>query len=57
LLEVSLVTFPANEQARVSGVKKFFDMADVPSEREFESFLRASGLSRKQSRGVIAYQV
>jgi len=48
------VTFPANEQARVSGVKKFFDMANVPSEREFESFLRASGLSRKQSRGVIA---
>lgn len=54
LQEVSLVTFPANEQARVSQVKKLFTPGSKPSEREFETFLRASGLSRSQARGVMA---
>lgn len=54
LLEVSLVTFPANEQARVTGVKRFFGAGNVPSEREFEAFLREAGLSRKQAKGVIS---
>jgi len=54
LLEVSLVTFPANEQARVLGVKKFFDMSHIPSEREFETFLHGAGFSRRQAKGVVA---
>src|SRR5690606_22323270 len=45
LLEVSMVTFPANDRARIAPVK---------SEREFEAFLREAGFSRKQARGVIA---
>ncbi|MBI3440661.1 MAG: HK97 family phage prohead protease [Proteobacteria bacterium] len=54
LLEVSLVTFPANSQARVLGVKNFFDMSNIPSEREFETFLHSAGFSRKQAKGVVA---
>ncbi len=54
LLEVSLVTFPANEQARVSGVKRQFSAEAPPTEREFEAFLRAAGLSRRQAKSIIA---
>lgn len=54
LLEVSMVTFPANDYARISRVKSIFDDGRVPSEREFETFLRDAGLSRKQAKGVIA---
>lgn len=52
LFEVSLVTFPANDPARVTGVKA--DDA-LPSEREFERFLRREGgLSEQQAKAVIA---
>ena len=54
LLEVSLVTFPANDQARVIGVKRLFSAGAVPSAREFEAFLRDAGLSRRLAKGVIA---
>ena len=49
LLEVSLVTFPANELAKVSGVK-----SDFPStEREFEKALREKmGYGREQSKVI-----
>lgn len=52
LFEVSLVTFPANDPARVTSVK-----ADggLPTEREFEQFIqREAGLTREQARAVIA---
>lgn len=54
LMEVSMVTFPANDLARIATVKSLFDAGRVPSEREFEAFLREAGLSRKQAKGVIA---
>lgn len=54
LLEVSLVTFPANDHARIARVKSILQDGDVPSEREFEAFLREAGLSRKQAKGFIA---
>jgi hypothetical protein len=42
------VTFPANEMARVVGVK-----SDLPrTEREFEQFMRDAGYSRKQALGI-----
>lgn len=48
LMEVSLVTFPANEQAAITGVK-----ADLPqTEREFEKLLRDLGFSKAASRGI-----
>lgn len=48
LYETSLVTFPANEMAQVTGVKN-----ELPrTEREFEQFLRDAGYSRKQAKGI-----
>ena len=63
LLEISMVTFPANDQARVHALRPSRDacrakagqpLAALPSEKEFEVFLREAGLSRKQAKGVIA---
>jgi len=46
LWEVSLVTFPANAQAGITGIK-----TKLPQTvREFEQFLREAGFSRKQSK-------
>jgi HK97 family phage prohead protease len=55
LLEVSMVTAPANEQARVMRVKSILSGGGVPSEREFEAFLRDAGLSHRQAKGMIAH--
>lgn len=55
LLEVSMVTFPANTMARVRHVKSLLADGHIPSEREFEAFLREAGLSRKQAKGLIAH--
>ena len=55
LLEVSMVTFPANEFARVSRVKSQLSTGAVPSTREFEAFLRDAGFSRRQAKGFIAH--
>ncbi len=54
LHEVSLVTFPANDYARVSKIKRPFNPETPPSVRDFETFLRTSGLSRAQAKGIIA---
>jgi len=52
LFEVSLVTFPANDPARVTGVKTD---GELPSEREFERWLqRDAGLSARQAEVIIA---
>lgn len=40
LLEVSLVTFPANDSARVDGIKFSLNHGGRPSIREFEALLR-----------------
>lgn len=60
LWEVSLVTFPANESARVTAVKAGDacsagdeEKPDIPSTiREFEHFLRDAGFSRKQAKYI-----
>lgn len=54
LVEISMVTFPANDLARVRRVKSRLCAGELPDEREFEAFLRDAGLSRKQAKGVIA---
>jgi len=51
LMEVSLVTFPANELARVSAVKSATEITD---ERKFERFLREAGYSRTQAKAITA---
>ena len=43
LMEISLVTFPANDMARVEQVKHWSGMS-VKAERDFENFLRGAGV-------------
>ena len=50
LWEVSIVTFPANEEARVTGVKS----SPHVTEREFEEFLREAGYPRDAAKIIIA---
>lgn len=49
LLEISLVTFPALDSARVDGLK-----AAPKTEREFEEFLRDAGYSRSEAKAITA---
>jgi hypothetical protein len=52
LWEVSLVTFPANDPARVTSVRA---AGDLPAAREFEQWLRRdAGLSREEAKRVVA---
>jgi HK97 family phage prohead protease len=51
LIEISLVTFPANGKARVTSVKSLAD-----NERDLEAWLmRDAGLSRKEAQTVISH--
>jgi len=50
LWEISVVTFPMNDAARVAGVKNIFTM------RDFENFLReAGGYSRSEAKRIAAH--
>lgn len=49
LVEVSLVTFPANDEARVDAIKMKLAHGAVPSLPEFERFLREAGFSKTQA--------
>lgn len=51
LMEVSLVTFPANDKARIGSVKAAADF----SEREFEQLMQDAGLTRKEARVVMSH--
>ncbi len=51
LLEVSVVTFPMNEAATITAVKSG---DDLPTERQFERFLRDAGFSARESKAIIA---
>jgi HK97 family phage prohead protease len=46
LLEISIVSFPANRRARVETVKSILDAGKLPTVREFEEFLRDAGFSK-----------
>jgi HK97 family phage prohead protease len=52
LWEVSLVTFPANDQARIVNVKRAQNITNI---RELEQFLRDVGLSCRQAKAVAAH--
>lgn len=52
LWEVSLVTFPANDAARVTDVKQMLDEGKLPTLKEFEGFLREAGFSKTQAAAV-----
>ena len=52
LYEVSLVTFPACDSARVTDVKSILANGDLPSLPEFENFLCEAGFSRTQAKAI-----
>ena len=53
LREISVVTFPANEQAQVDNIKMTFQAmikaGQLPGVKEFENFLREVGFSKTQA--------
>lgn len=53
LREISVVTFPANEQAQVESVKHAFramvKAGQLPAVKDFEDFLREAGFSKTQA--------
>lgn len=49
LWEVSLVTFPANEMAKITGVK-----GKPETERDLEKYLRDAGFSRSDAKKIVA---
>lgn len=53
LREISVVTFPANEQAQVDSVKSAFALmlkaGQLPAVKDFEDFLREAGFSKTQA--------
>lgn len=51
LFEISLCTLPMNQEAGITLVKSQ-DM--LPTEREFEKFLRDAGYSKAQAAGIVA---
>ncbi len=52
LMEVSLVTFGANEMARVENVKSTGQDNMIETPRSFENFLRDNGYSRNQAKAI-----
>lgn len=54
LWEVSPVTFPANDEARIEQVKHALAVGKLPSVREVERCLRDVGFSAQQAKAVMA---
>ncbi|WP_257554134.1 HK97 family phage prohead protease [Sphingobium sp. CFD-2] len=54
LKEVSVVTFAANDRARVESVKQILAAGNLPTVREFEEFLRDAGGFSKSLAAAIA---
>lgn len=52
LLENSVVTFAANERARVEVVKSILDAGSMPTVREFEGLLRDAGFSKAKAAAI-----
>lgn len=54
LWEVSPVTFPANDEARISGVKMAIAKGIPPEPKTVEGLLRDAGLSRRQAKAFMS---
>lgn len=54
LWEVSLVTFPANDAARVQDIKRACQAGGIPEKNSVERLLRDAGFSRQQAKAFIA---
>ena len=55
LVEISLVTFPANDDARVEAVKFKLAHGELPTDREFEKYLREAGFSKTRAAGLVGH--
>nr|WP_047166896.1 HK97 family phage prohead protease [Sphingomonas sp. Y57] len=55
LVEISLVTFPANDDARVEAVKFKLAHGELPTDRELEKFLREAGFSKTRAAGLVSH--
>lgn len=49
LVEVSIVTFPANPEAQIDAIKSKLAHGSLPTLREFEEILREQGFSKSQA--------
>ncbi len=54
LLEVSMVTFPAQDSARIASIKTLIADGRIPEKRLLENFLRDAGFSRRQAKSLLA---
>ncbi|MDU1061627.1 MAG: HK97 family phage prohead protease [Leclercia adecarboxylata] len=54
LWEVSPVTFPANDEARIEDVKAALSRGEIPSQKSIENILRDTGLSSSQAKAFIS---
>ena len=54
LFEVSAVSGPANEEARIAGVKSAKDFANLPTIREANQVLRDAGFSQREANAFIS---
>lgn len=54
LYEVSIVTWPMNEAATITAVKRRLDDNEAPTERELEALLRDAGLSKVHAQRALA---
>jgi HK97 family phage prohead protease len=52
LWEVSVVTFPAGDNARIEGVKSLVHDGKLPTLQEFEDHLREAGFSKTQATAI-----
>ena len=55
LKEVSVVTFPANEDSRIDAVKSTLASGQLPTLSEFEKFLREAGFSKSQATCIASH--
>lgn len=55
LKEVSVVTFPANEDSRIDNVKSILMKGELPTLPEFEKFLREAGFSKTQATAIAGH--
>jgi phage head maturation protease len=54
LQEISIVTFPANDEALIDAVKQKLAHGELPTLREFEKSLREQGYSKAQAELIAA---
>lgn len=52
LMEISIVSFPANRRARIDAVKEALNRGGLPTLPEFERFLREAGFSKTQAAAI-----